>query len=86
MAEQQKLVDVPVSDAQREAERYSELAFDVKSRQERLKAQGEQVIEAMEMIGQRKMSFKDGYGVRHTFEIVNTPEKLKYTKKGEKVA
>lgn len=81
--EQDKLLDVPVTQAQQEAERYAEMSYEIKQKQEKLKSQAEQVIGAMEMIGQKRMSWRDDYGVRHTFEVVSAPEKLKYSRAGE---
>lgn len=83
MADQEKLLDVPVTDAQREAERYADMAYEIKQKQEKLKSQAENVIAAMELINQRRMSWRDDYGVRHTFEVVMSPEKLKYSRAGE---
>ena len=81
--EQEKLLDVPVTEAQNLAERYADMAYEIRQKQEKLKAHAEQVIEAMDSIGQRKLTFVDTYGVRHTFEVVHAPEKLKYTRTGE---
>lgn len=79
---QERLLDVPVSEAQHEAEHYATMAAFVRQKQEELKAQAEIVCEKLELIGRRKLSFRDEFGVRHTFEVVSSPEKLKYTKKG----
>lgn len=83
MPSQEKLIDVPVSNAQREAEHYADMAAFVRQKTEEMKAQAELVIEKMDATGQRKLSFKDEYGVRHHFEVVETAERLKYSKQGE---
>jgi hypothetical protein len=83
METQGKLLDVPISQAQSEAEHYAEMAAFIRQKQEELKAQADIVIKAMEESEQRKLSFVDTYGVRHTFEFVEAHEKLKYTKARE---
>jgi hypothetical protein len=82
MATQEKLLDVPVSQAQSEAEHYADMAAFARQKAEELKAQAEIVVAKMDAIGQQKLSFLDAYGVRHNFEVVSGVEKLKYTKKG----
>jgi hypothetical protein len=83
METQEKLIDVPISEAQQAAEHYADMAAIVRQKQEELKAQAELVVEKMELISQRKLSFLDTYGVRHIFEVILSAEKLKYTKIGE---
>ncbi len=81
--EQPKLLEVPVTETQNLAERYADMAYEIRQKQEKMKCHAEQVIEAMDLIGQRKLTFVDTYGVRHTFEVVHALEKLRYTRAGE---
>jgi endonuclease III len=81
MGIQEKLLDVPVSAAQSEAEHYADMAAFVRQKAEELKAQAEIVLEKMKDSGQRKLDFIDDYKTHHFFEIVDKQEKLKYQKK-----
>ena len=83
MDTQPKLLDVEITEAQREAERYSDLEFEIKSKQEILKTQAEKVMQAMAKAEQRVLAFTDEYNVRHRFEIVDGEIKLKHKKIGE---
>ena len=84
MATQEKLLDVEVTAAQREAERYSDLEFEIKHKQEILKTQAEKVMQAMSKANQRVLTYADTYGIRHRFEIVDSDIKLKHKKIGER--
>lgn len=79
--EQQKLVDVPVSEAQREAEIFSTMAAFVRLKQDELDSQGSLVLGKMKSVGQTRLSFKDQYNVTHVFEVVDVGERLKYSKR-----
>ena len=80
MQTQEKLLDVPVSAAQQEAERYADLAAQVREKAEVLKNIAVIVVQEMKASGQRLLTFKDQYGVTHRFEVVDTAERLKYLK------
>lgn len=79
METQPKLLDVPVSAAQAQAESYAVLSAFVRLKIEELKAQAEIVIAKMDAAGQRKLSFRDEWGIRHNFEVADVGERLKYS-------
>jgi hypothetical protein len=78
---QPKLLDVEVSQAQREAEIYTSMHAFIKLKQHELDAQGALVLEKMKGSQQAKLTFKDEFGTRHSFEIADSVERLRYTKK-----
>ena len=83
MATQEKLLDVPIGEAQRQAEVYAAMEWEIKEKQEKLKAQALRVIDVMRDTEQVVLQFADEFGVRHRFEVVDSDIKLKHTRKGE---
>lgn len=81
MPVQEKLLDVPISQAQVQAETFAVMNAFIKLKQEELETQGALVLEKMKDSGQRLLTFKDEWGVAHRFEVLDVDEKLKYTKK-----
>lgn len=77
------LVDVPKSEAAREADRYAEIQVDIESKKEMLIAQAEKVVQAMKKTSQRVLSYTDDYGFKHTFTVIASAEKLRHTKRQE---
>jgi len=45
--------------------------------------QAEKVVQAMKKGKQRVLSFTDEFGMKHTFAIVDTGEKLRHSKRQE---
>lgn len=80
---QGKLLEVPRSEASREADRYAEIQADIESKKDMLIAQAEKVVQAMKKSSQRVLSYTDEYGFKHTFTVIDTQEKLRHTKRME---
>ena len=78
---QPKLIDVPTTEAHREAERYAEIVDDIASKKDLLVKQGQKVVEAMKRINRKALTYTDQYGYKHTFTIVEGAIKLRHSKR-----
>jgi hypothetical protein len=80
---QKPLIDVPKSEAAREAERYADICDDISAKNDLLVNQGEKVIRAMKATNQKALTYTDQYGYKHTFTIVEGTIKLRHAKRQE---
>lgn len=78
-AAQPKLLEIKLTPAHKDAERYAEIWDDIENRKDLLAVQAEKVIVEMEKQNMRELAVRDSAGLLHKFEIKSGPKKLKHS-------